>query len=87
MNKLKVESINSKSCKATHVLSFMKCAVFIFLASLLLDSCSKAYKPVGVKKNKKRNCDCSRWSYNDRQTSPAGTSGGGDTDLYVLDVV
>lgn len=87
MNKLKVEIEMSKGRKATHFFSFMKCAVFIFIASLLLDSCSKAYKPVGVKKNKKRNCDCSRWSYNDRQTSPVGAGGGGDTDLYVLDVV
>lgn len=87
MNKLNVESKNSKGLKAAHVLSFMKCAVFIFIASLLLASCSKAYKPIGVKKHKKKNCDCSRWSYNESQTSPVGTGGGGDTDLYVLDVV
>ena len=87
MNKLKVESQKSKGRKAAHVLSFMKRAVFIFIASLLLASCSKAYKPIGVKKHKKKNCDCSRWSYNDINTSPAGTSGGGDADLYILDVV
>lgn len=87
MNKLKVESEKLKDRKATHFFSFMKRAVFIFIASLLLASCSKAYKPVGVKKHKKKNCDCSRWSYNDINTSPAGTSGGGDADLYILDVV
>lgn len=87
MNKLNVESQKSKGRKAAHVLSFMKRAVFIFIASLLLASCSKAYKPIGVKKHKKKNCDCSRWSYNESQTSPVGTGGGGDTDLYVLDVV
>ncbi|MCQ2309814.1 MAG: hypothetical protein MJZ78_07550 [Bacteroidales bacterium] len=87
MNKLKVESEKLKGRKAAHVFSFMKCAVFVFIASLLLASCSKAYKPIGVKKHKKKNCDCSRWSYNDINTSPAGTSGGGDADLYVLDVV
>ena len=87
MNKLKVEIEKSKGRKAAHVFSFMKRAVFIFLASLLLASCSKAYKPIGVKKHKKKNCDCSRWSYNDINTSPAGTSGGGDADLYILDVV
>lgn len=59
----------------------------VFLASLLLASCSKAYKPVGVKKRKRDNCDCSRWSYNVQPESPAGAGGGGDADLYVFDAV
>lgn len=81
MKKLKVESRKLK------VRGAAKSLFLVFLASLLLASCSRAYKPVGVKKRKKNKCDCSRWTYIEPQTLPAGTGGSGDTDLYVLDVV
>lgn len=81
MKKLKDESKKLKVRRAVKNLSLF------FLASLLLASCSRAYKPTGVKKRKKNKCDCSRWTYTEPQTLPAGTGGSGDTDLYVLDIV
>lgn len=81
MKKLKVESRKLK------VRGTVKSLFLVFLASLIFASCSRAYKPVGVKKRKKNKCDCSRWTYTEPRTSPTGTSGGGDTDLYVLDIV
>ncbi|MCQ2317685.1 MAG: hypothetical protein MJZ90_02020 [Bacteroidales bacterium] len=81
MKKLKIESRKLK------VRGTAKSLFLVFLASLLLASCSRAYKPVGVKKRKKNNCDCSRWTYTEPQTLPAGTGSSGDTDLYVLDIV
>ncbi len=81
MKKLKVESRKLKVRVAA------KSMFLVFLVSLLLASCSRAYKPTGVKKSNKNKCDCSRWTYTEPQILPAGTGGGGDTDLYVLDLV
>ena len=81
MKKLKVESKKLKVRRA------VKNLFLFFLASLLLASCSRAYKPAGVKRRNKDKCDCSRWTYTEPRTSPAGTSGSGDADLYVLDIV
>lgn len=64
-----------------------KLFVLLFLCVFLFDSCSKAYKPIGVQKRKNKKCDCSRWSYNEQQPSTPGTGGSGDADLYVFDVV
>jgi len=86
-SELKVESRKLKGREASKFVWVTSFFVLFFVVSLLFCSCSKAFKPVGVQKNKKKKCDCSRWSYNEPPSSPAGTGGSGDADLYIFDVV
>jgi len=87
MIKLKVKSEKLKVRKAGKLVWVMKLFALFFLCMFLFASCSKVYKPIGVKKHKKKNCDCSRWSYNEPLESPTGTGGSSDADLYILDIV
>lgn len=87
MIKLKVKSKKLKGRKAGKLVWVTKLFALFFLCLFLFASCSKAFKPVGVQKNKKKKCDCSRWSYNEPLESPTGTSGSSDADLYILDIV